>query len=1008
MGISRVRLFPTRFAVAAAAALLAAGSAALASAPDRPFVLEPAPGLGANPYDVHMQTAPFSDPDPGDVHASTDWEIWDVASQTRVWSDLASSILTHDHLGDGAFEGLLAGADRLEFETRYAFRVRFRDGNGERSPWSDARRFTTAPATRVQPFEAEDVLASPAPRLFFDGGEFFLPAVPGPPRLTVDSPVAGPLFVFEARDATSHTLTDFPPLSDHAAVRIVVTSSSGGAGITLPALRCVLTTDHFESEEIFLPPFALADGESKVFWVSASGATYHGSLSDTEPDFSRLARGLPVPWSVPEGFRVEEAATGFVLPVQIAFVPDPGPLPSDPLYYVTELYGAIRVVDRSGAVSTFASGLLNFAPNGVFPGSGEEGLIGLAVDPQDPRFLYATLVYRDFSDPGPHPLRNKIVRLRSDDGGKTAATAVDLLVMPDDPTEFSHQVQSITVGPDEKLYVTVGDGLVDFRTARSDDSFLGKVLRMEKNGAACPDNPFFDPLRPAAPISYQFAKGMRNPFGSAWRAADGALYVNENGEFIDRLTKVVPGRDYLWDGVAASLRNYAIHNWQPAVGPTGVAFAENGAFPPERHGRLYAAGSNGTFAAGPSANGKKIWEFELDGNGEKLAEPVVFLDYAGTGRATVAGIAFGPDGLWFSGLYRDEGTSPVEPGASLYRIVHTGIASFDATPRAGVVPLAVAFTDASSVPDPVAWTWEFGDGATSEERDPVHVYTRAGTFDVSLTVEGRGGAVQAFEGGFVVVTPPPAPSVESISPAVGSDAFPTRVAIRGSFLDVPGGLRVLVGGVPVSDIDSIGLSLLRATVPPLPQGSHDVRVENDAGGGTLAGGFLVRSASLACRVGNVNAGAGAPPADVLLVNGTSGDADHVVRLAPGITFVASLAPPPSRLARTSPYVVYAWDGPPADAGVRAWPFLIGLSAFPTPLSTGMPQPFEVWNTIGKPAKIGAPTRASSPAPASLWILPSGFPAPRTLTLQGLVRDDASLVPEKKYSATNAVVIEIGP
>ena len=34
------------------------------------------------------------------------------------------------------------------------------------------------------------------------------------------------------------------------------------------------------------------------------------------------------------------------------------------------------------------------------------------------------------------------------------------------------------------------------------------------------------------------------------------------------------------------------------------------------------------------------------------------------------------------------------------------------------------------------WKWSFGDGETSEEQNPVHVYSSAGTYTVSLTVKG--------------------------------------------------------------------------------------------------------------------------------------------------------------------------------------------------------------------------------------------------------------------------------
>ena len=71
------------------------------------------------------------------------------------------------------------------------------------------------------------------------------------------------------------------------------------------------------------------------------------------------------------------------------------------------------------------------------------------------------------------------------------------------------------------------------------------------------------------------------------------------------------------------------------------------------------------------------------------------------------------------------------------------VADFSATPVYGFAPLTVHFTDASCGA-PESWVWDFGDGTTSTEQNPVHVYTRPGSsFSVSLTVNNTqgGGAI---------------------------------------------------------------------------------------------------------------------------------------------------------------------------------------------------------------------------------------------------------------------------
>ena len=37
------------------------------------------------------------------------------------------------------------------------------------------------------------------------------------------------------------------------------------------------------------------------------------------------------------------------------------------------------------------------------------------------------------------------------------------------------------------------------------------------------------------------------------------------------------------------------------------------------------------------------------------------------------------------------------------------------------------------------WSWDFGDGNSSIEQNPVHTYTEAGTYNVSLTVSDEIG-----------------------------------------------------------------------------------------------------------------------------------------------------------------------------------------------------------------------------------------------------------------------------
>ncbi|HMK48072.1 MAG TPA: PA14 domain-containing protein, partial [Methanocella sp.] len=73
------------------------------------------------------------------------------------------------------------------------------------------------------------------------------------------------------------------------------------------------------------------------------------------------------------------------------------------------------------------------------------------------------------------------------------------------------------------------------------------------------------------------------------------------------------------------------------------------------------------------------------------------------------------------------------------------IASFTGTPRGAPVPLQVQFADNSL--DALTWHWDFGDGSTSTDPNPLHVYTVAGTYNVSLAVtNGKGSDIKLIQG----------------------------------------------------------------------------------------------------------------------------------------------------------------------------------------------------------------------------------------------------------------------
>src|SRR5690606_3478069 len=62
----------------------------------------------------------------------------------------------------------------------------------------------------------------------------------------------------------------------------------------------------------------------------------------------------------------------------------------------------------------------------------------------------------------------------------------------------------------------------------------------------------------------------------------------------------------------------------------------------------------------------------------------------------------------------------------------------------------VSFTDLSTY-NPSSWLWEFGDGNTSTDQNPVHTYASDGTYTVRLTTSNANGQDIETKPGYVTV-----------------------------------------------------------------------------------------------------------------------------------------------------------------------------------------------------------------------------------------------------------------
>ena len=80
------------------------------------------------------------------------------------------------------------------------------------------------------------------------------------------------------------------------------------------------------------------------------------------------------------------------------------------------------------------------------------------------------------------------------------------------------------------------------------------------------------------------------------------------------------------------------------------------------------------------------------------------------------------------------------------------IAEFFAVPIRGTAPQTVQFTN-QSIGNITSYLWDFGDGATSTEKNPSHTYLDPDTLTVKLTVTGPGGSGNKTRYNYITVAP---------------------------------------------------------------------------------------------------------------------------------------------------------------------------------------------------------------------------------------------------------------
>jgi glucose/arabinose dehydrogenase len=334
---------------------------------------------------------------------------------------------------------------------------------------------------------------------------------------------------------------------------------------------------------------ALAVGFTLAVAVSVSASavqTPQGGVDPRPPNGQGQVPAFPGQTRAPErkagvAFEVVTVASGLESPWGLAFLPDGRML-------VTEKPGRLRIVRADGTLSEPVAGVP------AVDARGQGGLLDVALHPD---FATNRLIYWSFSEP-------------HDDGTNNTAVARGTFVdgtapRVDNVQVIYHQVPSMSSrqhygsrlvwARDGTLFVTQGDRSITpgRMQAQNLDVLIGKIARVNADGAIAKDNPFVgrEGARPEI-----WSIGHRNIQSATLHPETGELWEVEHGtRGGDEINIARKGRDYGWPTIAYGIEyrggaitggiqakegmEQPVYYWDPVIAPSGMAFYTGDLFP---------------------------------------------------------------------------------------------------------------------------------------------------------------------------------------------------------------------------------------------------------------------------------------------------------------------------------------------------------------------------------------------------------------------------------------------
>jgi glucose/arabinose dehydrogenase len=214
----------------------------------------------------------------------------------------------------------------------------------------------------------------------------------------------------------------------------------------------------------------------------------------------------------------------------------------------------LLIVEQAGVISSFESGslstFLDIQDDVLF--GGERGLLSIAVHPDypDDRRIFAWYYGND--------ARTYLVEFDVSADLQSASSPRTVLSVAQ--PAGNHNGGFVSFGEDGYLYLSLGDGGGGndvYQNARNLNTLLGKIIRIDVDGAPPYENPADNPYVGEIGLDEIWASGLRNPW--RWSFDDGYMFIGDVGQNAREEVNVVEvepvGYDFGWSRFEGSLCN---------------------------------------------------------------------------------------------------------------------------------------------------------------------------------------------------------------------------------------------------------------------------------------------------------------------------------------------------------------------------------------------------------------------------------------------------------------------